>query len=1046
MNKRGFPALAVCIIAFTAMPGILFGQRDRLAGLQVDRRSSVTLSGHIYPAATAANDQGRADAAMQMPNLSLMLKPSAEQQKALEDLLARQQDPSSPDYRNWLTPDEYADRFGVSPTDLAKITSWLQSEGFTVISTARGRNSITFKGSASRAETAFHTQIRRYIVRGEMHYANAADPSVPSALSGLVGEIRGLHDFRPRARARLLTPHYTSASGRHYIAPDDVATIYDYQTLYSQGIDGGGQKPQKVVIVGQTRIDLTDIQKFRALFNLPPSDPTTILVPGLLDPGIRQGDLGEADLDIETVGAVARGATVIFVYSNNVDDAITYAINQNLAPVLSSSYGLCEALSGRFFTKSQQTLAQQATAQGITWVTASGDSGANDCYSDTAGTASGLSVDEPGSIPEVTSVGGTEFNEGSGNYWNSSNDVNHASALSYIPEMAWNDSVSDGSPSASGGGASLFFAKPSWQTGRGVPNDGARDVPDVSFSSSANHDGYMIVTGGSQAVFGGTSVAAPLFGGMLALLNQYQVVNGFQKGAGLGNINPKLYALAASSPSVFHDITTGDNKVDPCGPSARGCTAGSTIGFNATPGYDQATGLGSIDFNNLVLAWNGNRAVSTLSLSFTIQGANLVLTSVVAGSASPTPSGIVSWALAGSALNSSSLALVNGKATAILSIPVNQLPGGSFSLSAVYAGDPNFNAASGSLAVTLPKAAPGVSVTANTPTISQNGSVNLTAVVTGPTSSTPTGTVTWSQGAKSLGVTTLTGAVGRSTTTLTVNGSQFSVGTATVQALYSGDTAFNSGSATQTVTVAPGSTPAITSGAAIVSAASFQAGIAANSWIAITGNNLSAGIDTWANAVGANGQLPTSLGGVSVSVAGKPAYIYYVSPTQIDVLAPNITAGSVNITVTTALGTSAPVTATAIALQPAFFQWGIYAVATRPDYTYAVKNGVLSVPTAPAKPGDVIILWGTSFGQADPAAPVGFVTPSDKVYNTANPVTVTVGGSPVQVLGAALTPGAAGLYQVAIQLPTTLANNDYQVVATVAGAQSPSTTMLTVHN
>jgi uncharacterized protein (TIGR03437 family) len=240
--------------------------------------------------------------------------------------------------------------------------------------------------------------------------------------------------------------------------------------------------------------------------------------------------------------------------------------------------------------------------------------------------------------------------------------------------------------------------------------------------------------------------------------------------------------------------------------------------------------------------------------------------------------------------------------------------------------------------------------------------------------------------------------------------------------------------------------PAITQGG-IVSGASYQAGIVPNSWITIYGTNLSPVTDTWANAV-VNGNLPQSLDKVSVSVGGQPAYVEYVSPTQINVLAPNVSPGNVEVTVTNPNGTSAPVTAVALASEPAFFQWGNYAVATRTDYSLAVKNGTFSgVTTVPAKPGDTIILWGTGFGPTTPAAPTGVVVPSTTSYLTGT-VTVTVGGVAASVYGnaAALTSGDTGLYQVAIQIPATLADGDYPVIATVSGAQSPSTVLITVQN
>src|SRR6185369_2057348 len=248
-----------------------------------------------------------------------------------------------------------------------------------------------------------------------------------------------------------------------------------------------------------------------------------------------------------------------------------------------------------------RSLAQEANAKGITWLAAAGDSGAADCdVADKATT--GLSVDLPGAIPEVTSVGGTEFNEGSGSYYNSSNGANGGSAKSYIPERVWNDSVDDGAVIGGGGGKSQYFKKPSWQTGPGVPNDGARDVPDISFSASADHVGYLVMSKGSMTAVGGTSASAPVFAGMVTLINQAQVSKGLT--AGLGNINPMLYSLAQSAPGAFHDTTVGDNKV-PCEIGSPDCVGGTTTGYSAGPGYDLASGLGSVDLTNLVAAWTG---------------------------------------------------------------------------------------------------------------------------------------------------------------------------------------------------------------------------------------------------------------------------------------------------------------------------------------------------------------------------------------------------------------------------------------------------------
>jgi uncharacterized protein (TIGR03437 family) len=237
--------------------------------------------------------------------------------------------------------------------------------------------------------------------------------------------------------------------------------------------------------------------------------------------------------------------------------------------------------------------------------------------------------------------------------------------------------------------------------------------------------------------------------------------------------------------------------------------------------------------------------------------------------------------------------------------------------------------------------------------------------------------------------------------------------------------------------------PAVASNG-VVNGASFVPGMAPNSWITIVGTNLCSITDTWDKSI-LNGVLPTTLDGVSVSVSGKPAYIYYVSPGQINAVAPDVGAGLWSVTVTNANGTSAPASVVSQTTGPGFFLWaGKYAVATRQDYSWAVKNGTFQATTTPAKPGDVIILWGTGFGPTTPAAPIGVQIPSDKTYLTTNPVRVTVGNLTAQVYGTALAPGYAGLYQVAIQIPPTAPDGDLAVVATVGGVQSPGSVLIAV--
>ncbi len=594
------PVLAFLLLSAAAF---LRAQTNRIHG-PIDSARIVTLSGNRQPAALHLSDQGRVDGDFPLPGMTLFLAPAAGQHADLLQLLDQQQNPASPLYRHWLTPEEYADRFGLSPSDIRAAADWLGSRGFTVSKTSRSRTWIAFSGTARQVEAAFHTEIHRYLAAGKSHFANDREPSIPLALAGVVSGIDGLDDLAPEQIEA------TSATGVHSLAPDDLATIYDIASVYQSGIDGTGQK---VAIVGASDFNaaaLADVAKFRSNFNLPPNVPQVIRDTAYPDPGVS-GSLGEAHLDIEWVGAIARNAQILFVYSNSFIHALTYAVDNNLAPVVSmSANDGCEAANTPASMSFYQGIAQQANAQGITWVISGSDAGPASCDANGAAqTVSGLGVRFPASVPEVTAVGGSEFDEqgaASGTYWSSTNTANGASALSYIPERVWNDAVALNLLWAGGGGQSIYFPKPAWQAAPGVPNDGARDLPDVVMAASFSHDGYQTIVNLATNTSGGTSAAAPVFAGVITLLNQYVVSKGIQSKPGLGNINPNLYRLASAASGVFHDITLGNNIV-PCTVGTLDCPNG-TMGFNAAPGYDLASGLGSVDVAKLLSLWNSQPA------------------------------------------------------------------------------------------------------------------------------------------------------------------------------------------------------------------------------------------------------------------------------------------------------------------------------------------------------------------------------------------------------------------------------------------------------
>ena len=703
-NERRDLATPVAVLAgLLAALSLAVAQPVRVTE-RLDASKATVLTGNRPPKALPEDDQGPLDFSQIMSGITIELKPSAHQADDLREFLEQQRIPSSPDYHRWLTPEQYATRFGVSSADLQQVTGWLQTEGFSVDYVARARTWVMFSGTAGRVGHAFRTEIDRYNVEGKLHFANRADPSIPSALAPVVLLIRGLDDIHTSPSVPIA--NFTATGGAHYLVPGDLATIYNVAPLYQRGITGSGQK---VVIPGQTDIHLSDIEHFRAQYGLPVNDPTLVLVTGTADPGVSADDLVESSLDVEYSGALAPNATILFVYSPDVWTSVQFAIDQALAPVISFSYGFCEQLISSTPSSTAafiQTLAQTGNSMGITWVTSSGDTGAADCDLTSEQVArQGLAVDLPASVPEITGVGGTEFAEGSGTYWGQVNNANGSSALSYIPEMGWNDTAAVGELLASGGGASVFFPKPTWQLGPGVPSDGARDVPDIAFTAGVAHDPYVIYTNGAPLYVGGTSAPAPVFGGMLALLNQYLASSGGSAPAGLGNINPALYRLSQSTPGIFHDVTTGSNIV-PCASGTPNCAAGH-FGFEAGAGYDQVTGLGSMNFYNLVLAWNASQPIATttaLTASTAILSVDgsTVLTATVQGAAgTASPTGTVTFTLGAATLGVVALSGSGGVATALLTVNGSQLASGANNATATYGGSALFSPSSGALSIDL---------------------------------------------------------------------------------------------------------------------------------------------------------------------------------------------------------------------------------------------------------------------------------------------------------------------------------------------------------
>ena len=596
-------AVRIAVIAIPLLTSSGLAQRspapmNRITHL-IDESDVVTLSGNTHPLARPEFDRGSIPEETRIERIILLLQPDPNRQKELDVLTEAQQNPESPSYHKWLSPEEYGSRFGASAADLTRITAWLESHGFSVEPVPAGRQLVVFSGTAGQVADAFHTEIHQYSIAGQMHVANAQDPQIPRAFVSVVAGILSLNDFRRVSQIRSIhsvaepnssRPENTQGS-THYLFPADYATIYNLNPQYAAGKNGNGAS---IAIVGRSNINLSDVSNFRSYSALPANQPAVIFEGA--NPGLVSGDQDESTLDVEWSGAVASGAAVKFVVgastatTDGVDLSAQYIVNHKIASVMSTSYGNCESNMGSGAMAFYNSLWQQAASEGISAFVSSGDSGAAGCYGGSSTSASGTGVNGLCSSPYSTCVGGTEFSEGSGTYWASTNGAGGGSALSYIPEKVWNESGKDGGSGlwASGGGISEFYTQPSWQKGiSGANSNGMRAVPDVALTA-ASHDGYLICENGSWWVIAGTSAASPSFAGIMAIVDQKQ------SGAGQGNANPTLYGLLEVSEKPFHSTPSGNNSV----PGVNGFTASGAA-------YNLATGLGSVDANLLVNSWPG---------------------------------------------------------------------------------------------------------------------------------------------------------------------------------------------------------------------------------------------------------------------------------------------------------------------------------------------------------------------------------------------------------------------------------------------------------
>jgi hypothetical protein len=751
-----FCRLAACcaVLSTVAIAAVDQGPAPRI--VQPINESQLTvLKGNVHPLARPQFDRGIAPPDLPMQRMLLVLQRSRQQQAALTQLLDDQQNHASPNFHKWLTPEQFGKQFGPADQDIQTVTSWLRSHGFEVGNVSNGRTMIEFSGTAAQVQEALHTSIHKYVVNGKEHWANASDPQIPTALVPVVAGVHTLHNFLKQPMVQLTgqkvtakvaagkAPQITLGNGTHALVPTDFATIYDIEPLYNANapIDGAGVV---IGVVGRSDLwsddgyqDGLDFYDFRQYFS---PDGRSGYNLDIIYNGPNPGDLGggeevEATLDVSWAGTIAveAGISLIVSATTNTTDGVDlselYIVDNNFADVMTESFGRCEAATTSTEEQGIAMLAQQAAAQGISYVVATGDTGAEGCDDANIETVARgpISVNALAATPYNVAVGGTQFNENNdeNKYWASTDNAYGGSALSYIPEDVWNQSCpaancgKNANIWAGSGGASAFFSKPTWQSGiPGIPNDGRRDIPDVAFTAAGAHDPYVICLEGSCQpnangeiylyFVGGTSASTPSFAGIMAIADE-RMSNFNIPITRQGNPNPVLYSMAgkasgqlsqcngsnaSSLPAkscIFDDVTAGNNEV----PGEEGYPRAP---YSSGVGYDLATGLGSLKVANFVASW-ASRPVAgtttTLQLSPTsITHGQPVQVDIAVTSQQPgQPTGTVSLvtscltayqSIQGVLLSNSTL--TDGS----LSTTTYDLPGGRCNVAAYYYGDGHF--------------------------------------------------------------------------------------------------------------------------------------------------------------------------------------------------------------------------------------------------------------------------------------------------------------------------------------------------------------------
>jgi subtilase family serine protease len=809
----------------------------------VDENNLVTLAGNTRPEANTKNDRGRVADDLPLEHMMLQLRRPPQQEKALENYIDQLQDPASPYFHKWLTAKQIGQKYGLAQADINAISGWLRSHGFAVNYVYQNRLVIDFSGTAGQVRLAFHTEIHNLQVGAAKHTANMTDPKIPAALAPAVVGVVSLNDFMPHPMYKARVNYSFSGCGVtcYSLAPQDLATIYNFTPVFNSGITGtgiSGQGQTIVVVEDSDMFSTSDWDSYRSVFGLGGYSGTLTQVHpssaanNCADPGVNSDDI-EATLDVEVASAAAPSAAIQLASCTNTASFGGFIALQNLLDattpptIVSISYGDSETNDGEAANASISSMYQQAVTEGVSVFVSAGDQAAAASDRGNNEATNGINVSGWASTVYNVAVGGTDFSDTysntNGNYWSSSNTGVYGSAFSYIPEIPWNDSCAsvllatfvsgsgvtygttgfcnsatantDGLLNVTGGGGGpsacatgvpttssvvsgtcAGYAKPSWQSVFGNPNDGVRDLPDVSlfaangvwghfyticFSDTANGGASCSGAPSGWTGIGGTSASSPIMAGVQALINQ-------SIGSAQGNPNPMFYQLAATeygasgssacdsstvNPStndcIFYDVTQGDMDV-PCMGTNNCYLPSGTIGvlstsntayepaYGTATGWDFATGIGTVNVYNLVKALTPKiSTTSALAITATPRasqsnaGQPVTLTATVTytGTAAA-PTGTVTFlngstTLGTGTLNSSSVATVTISTAGTAS--GSTLGPGTYSVVASYSGDSNY-AASTSPATTLNVVDFTMTVNPATVTVSSPGQTGQTTL------------------------------------------------------------------------------------------------------------------------------------------------------------------------------------------------------------------------------------------------------------------------------------------------------------------------------